>query len=98
MQLTLGRINHCRHRLIAHRQDTWLNAECEANRFRRVAQRLALRKHRRAMNVGGEIAIAEVEPIDAAKSHQTFQRMKRISAVAPPFCLIHDSSERVSSR
>src|SRR5712664_4609949 len=48
------------------------------------------------MNVRGEIAVAEIEPIDAAEGRQALQRMKRLPTVAPTFCLIHNSRKRVS--
>src|SRR5260370_12708757 len=47
------------------------------------------------MKVRGEIGVAEIERIDEGEGRQALQRMKRLPTVAPTFCLIHNSRERV---
>ena len=48
------------------------------------------------MNVRGQVAIAEIEPVDAAEHREPLQRVKGLAAEAPAFRRIDDAGERVS--
>ena len=48
------------------------------------------------MDVRGEVAVAEIEPAGAPKGGEALERVKRFAAIAPAFCRIDDSRERVS--
>ena len=47
------------------------------------------------MDVGGQVSVAEVEPIGAAVGGQAFQGMKSFGAQAPAFSWIDHPRERV---
>ncbi len=47
------------------------------------------------MDVGGEVAVAEVEPIGAAEVGQALERVKCFSAKTPAFGRIHNPGEGV---
>ena len=61
------RAEHARpHRLIRHRQHRGLHAEAAGDGGGRLAERLARGEEACAMQMGGEVAISEIEPVGTA--------------------------------
>ena len=68
-----------------------------ADGFRSLRESFAVGKQIRAMNMRGEIAIAEIEPDFAAVDAEALQKMKRFAAHAPARGGIDETSERVGN-
>ena len=81
--------------LIGHRQDTGFDAESVTDRIGSLGESFALGEQIGAVNVGGEIAIAEIEPGFTAVDAESFEEMKGFAAYAPAGRGIHDPGERV---
>src|SRR6202022_1082243 len=73
------------------------NAERKANRFRSIAQGFTLGEQCRAMDVRGEIAVAEIEPVAAAKHSEALKGVKGFSAVSPALGGFNNARERVGN-
>ena len=82
--------------IVGHWENAGLHAQGNSNRIRGLGQRLSLGKHGGAMDVSGEVAVAQVEPIGAPIAGEAFQSMKRFPTNPPAFCGIDDSRQGVS--
>src|SRR5512136_816522 len=47
------------------------------------------------MDMGGEVAVTEIEPIFAAEESEAFEGVEGLAAKAPTFCRINDAGESV---
>jgi len=81
--------------LIGHGENARFDAESVTNGVGRLGESFSLGKHRGAVNMRGEIAIAEIEPSFATVYGEAFEEMKSLAAHAPAFRGIDDSGERV---
>jgi len=82
--------------LVGHGEDAGFDAESVTNGVSGLGQSFAMGQQIGAVNVGGEIAIAKIEPGFAAKGGEAFEEMKGFAAHAPSFGGIDESSECVS--
>src|ERR1043166_1174800 len=86
------------HAILAHREDARGEAEPAAEIAGDVRERLARRAPARALDMGGEVAVAELEPSLAAERRQ--RRHEGPSFLAPPPALLRiaHAGERVHER
>src|SRR5258708_36097780 len=95
MQRGMGGIDYCRNGGIGHWENTGFYAQGNSNRIRSLGQGLSLGEHGGAMDVSGEGAGAQGEPIGAPIAREAFQGMKGFPANAPAFLGIDDSRQGI---
>ncbi len=95
MHVPLAGFDDRRNGLVGHGQDAGFYAEGVTDGIGDLRESFAMGKHFGAVNVGGEIAIAEIEPSFAAIGAEPLEEMKSFTAHAPAFGGIDDSGERV---
>jgi hypothetical protein len=81
--------------LIGHWKDAGFDAERVANVVGGLRESFAVREHVRAMNMRGEVAIAEIEPSFVAIHSEALEEIESFAAEAPSRCGIHNASESV---
>jgi len=81
--------------LIGHRKNAGFHAESMTDGIGGLRESFPLSEHDSAMNVRGEIAIAEMEPRFMAVAAESLEKMKCFAAHAPTGGRIHHAGERV---
>src|SRR5207237_9781112 len=72
------RLDDRRHRVVGHGKNARLHSERGPNRLRNLRKSLALLEQRAAMNMCGQVLVAQVEPVGAPVDRQFLQSMEGI--------------------
>jgi len=95
MHVAVARLDDSGNGVVGHGQDARFHAEGVTDGIGDLRESFAMGKHFGAVNVGGEIAVAEIEPSLAAIGAEPLEEMKRFAAHSPAFGGINHPGKRV---